>query len=264
MVIIKVKKQTERTVAMKKFNFKQAVSKPKTVYIMAGVSFLVTAIAIGIIYSKTMNTLEKNLPQSSTTQQVNQVQSGEEDPRKVTRVTTTIPPSTAVGEEITLPPATTVPVTEDAVATTAAPEKQPETTKASQTDFIMPHDGEIIRAYSPDVPLYCETMNDWRTHHGIDIAVGEGEDVLSVGKGKVSKVVADSTYGYTVEVDYGTFTARYCGMKQGDCVGIGQVLEKGDSIGTVDVVPCEVNSPKHLHFEVVIDGDNDDPLKVLG
>ena len=250
---------------MKKYNFKQAVSKPKTVYIMACLSFVVTAIAIGIIYSRTMSTLEKNLPQSSTTQQVNQVQSGEEDPRKVTRVTTTestTSAQTVVTEELTLPPATTVPATTAVVATTA--KDTTTTTTEKQTDLMLPHDGEIIRAYSPDIPLYCETMNDWRTHQGIDIAVAEGEEVLSVGKGKVSKVMADSTYGYTVEVDYGTFTARYCGMKQGDCVGIGQVLEKGDSIGTVDVVPCEVNSQKHLHFEVVVDGDYEDPREVLG
>lgn len=252
---------------MKKSDFRKAFSKPKAVYTMAGVSFCLAALAIGIVYSQTMKNLQKALPQVSTTQQVNQVQSGEEDPRGVTRVTTTKAPATTatVTEEITLPPATTVTATEDAVATTAAPEAEAETEAAEtqKNDFMLPHDGEIIRAYSPDVPLYCETMNDWRTHNGIDIAVGEGEEVLSVGKGKVSKVLANATYGYTVEVDYGSFTARYCGMKQGECVGIGQLLEKGDSVGTVDTVPCESASPGHLHFEVMVEGMYDDPMKVL-
>lgn len=247
---------------MKKFNLREAIGKPKTVYIMAGVSFCLAAVAIGIVYSQTMSTLEENLPQISTTKQVDRVQSGEEDPRKVTRITTTEPVQTTAAEQLTLPPATTVPVTEAVAATTAAT-KETTTATAEKQTFIMPHDGEIIRNYSPDVPLYCETMNDWRTHNGIDIAVNEGDEVLSVGKGKVSKVLANATYGYTVEVDYGTFTARYCGMKQGDCVGIGQMLEKGDSIGTVDVVPCEVNSPKHLHFEVIVDGLHSDPIKVV-
>lgn len=250
---------------MKKSDLRKAFSKPKTVYTMAGVSLCLAALAIGIVYSQTMENLQKALPQVSTTQQVNVAQSGEDDPRKVTRVTTTKAPATTnVTEEITLPPATTVPVTEDAVATTAAPTAEAAPAEAEQTDYMMPHDGEIIRAYSPDVPLYCETMNDWRTHNGIDIAVSEGEEVLSVGKGKVSKVLANAVYGYTVEVDYGSFTARYCGMKQGECVGIGQLLEKGDSVGTVDVVPCEANSPKHLHFEVIVEGLHSDPLKVLG
>lgn len=249
---------------MKKFNFKEAFGKPKTVYIMAGVSFCLAAVAIGIVYSQTMSTLEENLPQISTTKQVNQVQIGEEDPRKVTRVTTTKAVQTTAAEEITVAPETTEAATTAVIATTAASEKEAESAESVQTDFILPHDGEIIRKYSPDVPLYCETMNDWRTHNGIDIAVKEGEEVLSVGNGKVSKVLANATYGYTIEVDYGTFTARYCGMKQGECVGIGQVLHKGDSIGTVDVVPCEASSPKHLHFEVMVEGLHSDPLKVLG
>lgn len=251
---------------MKKYNLKQAFSKPKTVYTMAGISFCLAAVAIGIVYSQTMDTLEKALPPVNTTQQVNVAQSGEDDPRKVTRVTTTKAAVTTVREEITLPPATTVPVTEDVVATTAAAEPEEETDTSAEvnnTNFILPHDGEIIRKYSPDVPLYCETMNDWRTHNGIDIAVKEGEEVLSVGKGKVSKVLANAVYGYTIEVDYGTFTARYCGMKQGECVGIGQMLEKGDSVGMVDVVPCEANSPKHLHFEVMVEGMYEDPMKIL-
>lgn len=253
---------------MKKFNFKQAFSKPKTVYTMAGISFCLAAVAIGIVYSQTMNTLEKALPQTSTTKQVNQVQSGEDDPRKVIRVTTTKAGLTTsaeeITEEITLPPATTSAPATDAVATTAPAEGETQLTETKQTDLMLPHDGEIIRKYSPDVPLYCETMNDWRTHNGIDIAVKEGEEVLSVGKGKVSKVLVNATYGYTVEVDYGTFTARYCGMKQGECVGIGQVLEKGDSVGMVDVVPCEASSPAHLHFEVMVEGMYEDPMKVLG
>ena len=247
---------------MKKYNLKQAFSKPKTVYTMAGISFCLAAVAIGIVYSQTMDTLEKALPPVNTTQQVNVAQSGEDDPRRVTRVTTSKAEETTLAEEITLPPATTAAVTEDVVATTASPEvTEAKATEASS--FILPHDGEIIRNYSPDIPLYCETMNDWRTHNGIDIAVGEGEEVLSVGKGTVSKVLANAVYGYTIEVDYGTFTARYCGMKQGECVGIGQMLEKGDSVGMVDVVPCEANSPKHLHFEVMVEGMYEDPMKIL-
>ena len=247
---------------MKNFNLRQFISKPKTVYIMAAVSFCLAAVAIGIVYSQTMSTLEKNLPQVSTTQQVNVAQSGEEDPRKVTRVTTTKAVETSSDEELTLPPATTVMSSTEVAATAVAASEQTTTAKVKES-YILPHDGEIIRKYSPDVPLYCETMNDWRTHNGIDIAVGEGEEVLSVGKGKVSKVLANATYGYTVEVDYGSFTARYCGMKQGDCVGIGQMLEKGDSIGTVDIVPCEAESTKHLHFEVMVEGMYEEPLKVL-
>lgn len=240
---------------MKKFNFREKLTQRKTVYTMAAASLLLAVIAIGIVYSQTMNALRKSLPEVSTTRQVHQNQTNEEDPRsnKLTTLPTTEPTTHKI---ITTAPATVI-----------SDEKEPQTTTtavsvlAPQT-YIRPHDGEIIRIYSPKVPMYCETMNDWRTHEGIDIAVKEGDEAVSVGKGKVSKVTADSTYGYTVEVDYGAFTARYCGMKQGECVGIGQSLEKGDSIGVVGTVPCEANSAPHLHFEVLVEGMHKSPFEV--
>lgn len=235
---------------MKKLNFGKGFSQRKTVYTMAAVSFCLAVIAIGVVYSQTMKTLKRSLPDLSTTKQVHQNQTSVADPRitmttteKSTQKATTVPTQTTTEKETT-------------VTTTAAV-----SVLASQT-YIRPHDGEIIRIFSPNVPIYCETMNDWRTHGGIDIAVKEGDEVLSVGKGKVSRVVVDSVYGYTVEVDYGAFTAKYCGMKQGECVGIGENLEKGDSIGVVEAVPCEADSGPHLHFEVLVDGVQKNPAEV--
>lgn len=251
---------------MKSFNFKEKFSKGKNVYTMAAVSLCLAAVAIGVVYSQTVDRLESVLPDVSTTKQVHQNQTGVSDPRDEE-------PTTVTGKnEIT----TKKPTTEKATTAEATSEEddtaEPEYTEEGSTavsvvaaqTFIRPHDGEIIRAYSPDVPLYSETMNDWRTHPGIDIAVNEGDEAVSIGKGTVSKVLVDSSYGYTVEVDYGSFTARYCGLKQGDSVGIGQSLEKGDSIGVIDTVPCEANAGPHLHFEIIKDGTDIDPLKTLG
>ena len=217
---------------MKSSNFKEKFSKGKTVYTMAAVSICLAAVAIGIVYSQTVDRLESVLPDISTTKQVHQNQTGVSDPREVQ-------PTTVRGKkEITTKKVTTTKTTttesSSSTETTQIPKETEEASTAvsvvaGQT-FIRPHDGEIIRPYSPDVPLYSETMNDWRTHSGVDIAVKEGDEAVSVGKGTVSKVIVDSYYGYTVEVNYGSFTARYCGLKQGDCVGIGQNLEKGDRI----------------------------------
>lgn len=251
---------------MKSFNFKEKFSKGKTVYTMAAVSLCLAAVAIGIVYSQTVDRLESVLPDISTTKQVHQNQTGVSDPREVQ-------PTTVTGKkEVPSKKVTTTKraVTEkhSAPATVHASEQTEEASTAvsvvaSQT-FIRPHDGEIICPYSPDVPLYSETMNDWRTHSGIDIAVKEGAEAVSVGKGTVSKVIVDSSYGYTVEVNYGSFTARYCGLKQGECAVIGQSLEKGDSVGVIDSVPCEANAGPHLHFEIVKDGMEVDPIKALG
>lgn len=249
---------------MKSFNFKEKITKGKNVYILAGVSFCLVAVAIGIVYSQTMNTLEKNLAPLSTTKQVNVNQQGVTDPRKVTRITTS-PSSTSENESSTK---TATETSTSAVTTDVQTERITETSTdavsaSTNQSFMMPHDGKIIKNFSPEIPLYCETMNDWRTHSGIDIAVKEGDEVLSVGNGKVTKVLTDSSFGYTVEVDYGSFIARYCGMKQGNCVGINDILSKGDSIGVIDTVPCESKSEPHLHFEVLVEGKIENPLKVI-
>lgn len=260
---------------MKSFNLKEKFSKGKSIYIMAATSFCLTAAAIGIIYSQTVKHTKELLPEISTTKQVNNYQSDVSDPREITVeaeeeelwediITEDIEKKQmSDNEEVTTEEATV----NEIITTTEAEETVTSSAAvsviASQT-FIRPHDGEIIRAYSPDIPVYCETMNDWRTHSGIDIAVKEGDEAVSVGKGKVSKVIVDASYGYTVEVDYGSFTARYCGLKQGDSVGIGQSLEKGDSVGVIDSVPCEVKSGPHLHFEIIKDGMDTDPIKALG
>lgn len=254
---------------MKSFNLKEKFSKGKSIYIMAAVSFCLTAAAIGIIYSQTIKHTKELLPEISTTRQVNNYQTNVSDPRIFT--TEAEEDEAEYEQEADTEESTTEEATEE---TAGATEEEAEATEevttsaavsviASQT-FIKPHDGEIIRQYSPEIPIYCETMNDWRTHNGIDIAVKEGDEAVSVGKGKVSRVIVDSAYGYTVEVDYGSFTARYCGLKQGESVGIGQSLEKGDSVGIIDSVPCESKAGPHLHFEIIKDGMESDPVKTLG
>lgn len=237
---------------MKSFEFGKKLKNGRTVYALAGVSFCLVAIAIAIVYSQTVKTLEKSLSPLSTTSQVNMNKQDEPDPRLTTRVISTKKETTA------LPPTTEITTTTNAteIESTAV------SVSASQS-FMMPHDGEIIKKYSPDIPVYCETMNDWRTHQGIDIAVKEGDEALSAGNGKVSKVYIDSSYGYVIEVDYGTFTGRYCGMKQGACAGINDILAKGDSVGVIDTVPCESKAAPHLHFEVLVEGKNENPGKVI-
>ncbi len=245
---------------MKKIKFFEKPMGARTVYTMAGVSFCLAAIAVGILYSRTSDGVQKLTSATSTTYQVNVNQKDISDPRysgnipkSTTLATTTEATAADITEEIT---ELTEEIKESAVVATTSAESE-------KQSFMLPCDGEVIREYSPKVPIFCETMEDWRTHSGVDFAVSDDGEVLSVGKGKVSKVLVDSSYGYIVEVNYGEFTARYCGLEQGTTVGIDQLLNKGDSIGKVSEVPCEKNSVKHLHFEIIKNGDYADPIKAL-
>ena len=137
-----------------------------------------------------------------------------------------------------------------------------ETVKAS-VSFSLPLSGEITKSFSLSVPQYDSTMKDYRVHKGLDIKGEEGEEVLSCGDGKVSKVYVDRNYGYVIEVDYGTFTGRYCGISQSGAVSIGDNVKKGSVIGVLTFIPCETEDGVHLHFEAVKDGNFVNPEEVL-
>ena len=173
----------------------------------------------------------------------------------------------------------TLPTTEKAEETTAQAVKQqttsaPTTTEAPVTEaavsvkndhYILPiEDTQIVKEYSPDVLVFSETMRDWRTHSGVDFAADAGSEVRSVGNGRVSKVVSDPQRGYTIEIDYGTFTGRYCALSQDGAVGIETEVHTGDVIGTLGDLPLESADAPHLHFEALQNGEPVDPMQALG
>ena len=123
--------------------------------------------------------------------------------------------------------------------------------------------GDIDRRFSMS-PVYDETMEDWRIHKGVDFLCQQGDEVKSMGNGKVVKVIADPSWGYCIEVDYGKFTARYCGLQQGTTVIIDDIVSKGDIIGKVASIHCESKQESHLHLEIVRDGVWIDSTSVMG
>ena len=171
----------------------------------------------------------------------------EAEPEKTTTRTVAQPTTQAA------PPSTTeAPVTEAAV-------------HVKNDHFVLPiENAQIVKQYSPDVLLFSETMRDWRTHSGVDFAADAGSEVRSVGNGTVCKVVSDPQRGYTIEIDYGTFTGRYCALSQDGAVGIETEVHTGDVIGTLADMPLESADAPHLHFEALQNGEPVDPMQALG
>ena len=160
---------------------------------------------------------------------------------------------------------------DDETQSPASTESETQTTTAVTTteaalvnkEYIRPVDGEIIKPFSFETQQYSKTMGDWRVHLGVDISGEEGDAVSSVGNGKVSKVISDTKWGYIIEIDYGTFTARYCGISQDGAVGIDQKVTTGEIIGTLCAIPCEALDGVHLHLEIIKDSVNIDPVKAI-
>lgn len=136
--------------------------------------------------------------------------------------------------------------------------------KISNESYIMPLKGKIIKAFSPETPIESKTMGDYRTHGAVDFEGKEGDEVLSVGNGIVTRVLVDSMWGYVIEIDHGDFTARYIGLSQENAVSINDEVKPGQKIGVLASIPAESADGVHLHFEVLRDGKVSDPLAFLG
>lgn len=226
----------------------------KFLYIAAGIT-LCAVIASAAVTHYTERKLGQILPDTQSSLW------GETDYTSPAEVNKTDVPDERTTEE-TEPPETEK-QTEAEKKTTARTTAAETEYKPVNASFCLPCDGEIIKGFSSDTPLYSKTMADWRTHEGIDIKAAEGAKIHSVGNGKVTKVISDPMWGYVIEIDYGSFTGRYCSLKQGTGVSIDDIVNIGDEIGELGSVPVESADEPHLHFEAVKDGKTIDPMLVL-
>lgn len=126
-----------------------------------------------------------------------------------------------------------------------------------------PVPGQMLAAFSGDELVYNETLGDWRTHNGVDLAAEAGEPVKAAALGQVSAVYQDAVWGWTVEVSDGSRVYRYQGLET-PAVQTDEEVHAGDVLGTVGRVPAEAKLPSHLHFEIRQDGSCIDPETVLG
>lgn len=136
------------------------------------------------------------------------------------------------------------------------------TTQAADL-YVLPLTNTVQKVFSPDEPLYSETMADWRLHLGTDYAGRSGQTVKTVARGTVSAVKEDPMWGDIVEIDHGVgVLSRYCGVTAS--VRVGDKLDVGDAIGTLTDIPCESAQSPHLHLEMTVDGQPVDPVGALG
>jgi murein DD-endopeptidase MepM/ murein hydrolase activator NlpD len=99
-------------------------------------------------------------------------------------------------------------------------------------------------------------------HKGLDFAGPPGSKVSSVGAGLVTFAGERAGFGEMVEINHGNGLAtRYCHnekllVKQGDMVSKGQEVALMGSTGH--------STGPHLHFEVLKNGSQVDPLRFVG
>ncbi len=104
-----------------------------------------------------------------------------------------------------------------------------------------------------------------RYHHdGVDLAAPRGSEVLAAGPGTVVAVVysdLQAGFGNYVDIDHGGgYVTHYTNL--GDITArYGQRIAKGQPIGRIGISGGSV--APHVHYEVLKNGKNLDPLKFL-
>ncbi|MBE6541269.1 MAG: M23 family metallopeptidase [Ruminococcaceae bacterium] len=134
--------------------------------------------------------------------------------------------------------------------------------------FTLPiKDGIVLKGFSGVVPVFSYTMNDYRTHNGIDFACSAKTPVYAAADGKICEINDDPMMGVTIGVEHsGGAVTRYKGLseesltmnKLGDTVKAGQVI--GSSGDTALIESAEED---HVHFELTINGESKDPAEYM-
>ena len=190
-----------------------------------------------------------------------------------TQIVVTPPPATPTPALPTITPAPTptpVPATPTPAPATPSPALTPTPTPTPAPTpaalvFTWPVKGEVLSGHSVETLAYDETMGDWRTHTGLDIAAELGTQVCAAARGTVIDVSFDELMGATVTIEHQDgLESKYCNLAAKPPVAVGDEVETGAVIGSVGATAAmERSKPSHLHFELTKAGETVDPVEYL-
>lgn len=222
---------------------------------------LIMAVAVGLVTAAN----KRNKP-AETSANSAEVSTSAQTTAHLPIVTTAPKPQTTQTLPAATEPAETSAATRPAASAAATdPITEAAAPESTLPVFIMPTIGNVSKSYSVDVLVYSDTMEDYRTHSGIDICAGTGEGVMAAADGVVSEVYAHPMMGYTVVVRHdGSAETVYQNLAEDIAVSIGDTVKSGEVIGAVgDSALIEIAEEPHLHFELRVDGKTVNPLDYI-
>ena len=113
---------------------------------------------------------------------------------------------------------------------------------------------------------YNQTLNNYYEHEGLDFSAEVGANVVAVDDGVVESVyVSDVLSGTEITIDHGNgLKTVYRFVTPADGLNAGDSVSKGQVIATVaEANGSEYKDGAHLHFEVLENGKNVDPVDYL-
>ena len=101
-------------------------------------------------------------------------------------------------------------------------------------------------------------LNSWKQHKGVDYGAPSGTLVRAVGDGVVEFAGRQNGYGNVLEIRHSNQRSTlYAHLSRID-VRLGQHIEQGQSVGAVGSTGWATGP--HLHFEVKVNGAQQDPM----
>ncbi len=135
----------------------------------------------------------------------------------------------------------------------------------NEVKFVLPCDGEIQKGHFVTQLVFSETMQDYRTHSGIDISAEIGSPVVAYSEGVVTSITDDPLMGKTIKISHGHgLMSVYKNLSKTlpEGVSVGKSVSVGQIIGAVgDTAVIEAADNPHLHFELYLDGKPIDASK---
>lgn len=132
---------------------------------------------------------------------------------------------------------------------------------------VRPVMGYISREYSADELIYTPTMNDFRTHTGIDLASDVGTPVSALADGVVADVYDDPFMGTTVVLKHaGGLVSSYSNLSSElpKEIAVGATVSVGSVIGGIgETAIIESAEAPHVHLEVYLDEQCVNPEEYL-
>jgi murein DD-endopeptidase MepM/ murein hydrolase activator NlpD len=98
-------------------------------------------------------------------------------------------------------------------------------------------------------------------HTGLDIAADRGMPVHATADGTVESAGYDGGYGNCILIDHGFGIGTRYGHLSGYAISVGQAVKRGQVIGYVGSTG-HTTGP-HLHYEILLNGEPVNPLRLL-
>lgn len=126
-------------------------------------------------------------------------------------------------------------------------------------------EGEVQKMYSTDKVIYSKTLQQWKTHDGIDISAETDTTVKAIEKGVVESVYNDSFYGMTIEIEHiNGYRSVYSNLENNVYVSVGETVVRGQKIGKVGNTSVgEYLDDPHLHFMLYLNDKSINPTYIF-